>query len=232
MKSIAIMQPTYLPWLGYFSLMKSVDEFVILDSVQFSKRSWQQRNKIKTQNGEQFLTVPVFTKDRREQLINEALIDTGTKVLSKHEKTIEHSYEKAEYYSEFKNKFNSIFENPPDKLIDLNMNLIEIVKNAFSITTPIIFSSELEAVGKKAELLFSICEKCDADTYISPPGSKVYLDESSVFQQSDVELKYINFICEPYKQLHGDFLPYMAAIDCLFNLGANGKEFLDKSHVC
>ena len=124
MTSVAIMQPTYLPWHGYFALMSVVDIFVLLDDVQFNKRSWQQRNRIKTQNGTSYLTVPVFTKDKRDQLISEVLINRDIDFVNKHLKSIQHNYSKAKYFDFYFRKISEIYRKKHLYLSKLNIDFI------------------------------------------------------------------------------------------------------------
>ncbi len=226
MKSVAIMQPTYLPWSGYFGLLESVDTFVILDNVQFAKRSWQQRNKIKTPNGSRWLTVPIESKGKRDQVIEKTIINSEKDFSSQHKKSIEVNYAKSRF---FKNEYKQIFKliNPGKKfLAELNLDLIEYFCYRLSIKTKIIKASQINCSGAKANLLFSICNTLGAQTYISPPGSKEYLKEGSLFDSSNIKVNYFNFNHPKYEQLWGEFLPYMSLIDMIFNCGDESIELI------
>jgi hypothetical protein len=169
---IAVMQPTYNPWLGYFDLMDKVDIFVYLDNVQLVKRSWQVRNRIKTKNGELFLTIPIKkTKSRNETLIKEALINDEKRWRKKHLESIKTNYKKAKFYKEVFPFVESLVVNDFKFLCNFNINFIEKVKEIIGIKTKTVKSSELDVSGKKDELLVKICKKLNADTYISPQGS-------------------------------------------------------------
>ena len=126
MKKIAIMQPTYLPWLGFFGLMKSVDLFIILDSVQFAKRSWQQRNQIKTIVGPKWITIPVFSKGKREQLISEVLIDYSRDYPDNHMKTLELNYKTTPYFELFAPQLFKIMQLNYKHLSESLLHLIKI----------------------------------------------------------------------------------------------------------
>lgn len=220
MKKIAIMQPTYLPWLGYFGLMDSVDLFVYLDCVQFSKRSWQQRNQIKTSNGAQWLTVPVLSRSQRHQKICDTRIDLEANFIKKHSRSIESNYSRSSFFDDYFPKIKSAYTPQGDSLLDLNIALIDIVRECLGLTTPCVMASSLGNIeGKNADLLVSICRSVDADQYLSPPGSAAYLEQSTAFTDAEIELKYFDFSHPLYPQLHGDFLPYMSTIDLLFNCG-------------
>lgn len=228
MTRVAIMQPTYLPWPGYFGLMKSVDLFILLDSVQFARRSWQQRNQIKTANGPIWLTVPVLSKGRRDQLISEVEIDRGRDFPQSHQKALELNYKKAPHFDAYAPQLLSLLGADNHYLTDLTIGATAWLRDALGITTPIRRASEFEVVGTKAELLASLCDQVGATEYISPPGSKGYLDESNVFARRGLPLRYFNFTHPEYPQRYGDFLPYMSAVDLLFNCGLESLSLIAK----
>tara|TARA_Y100001933_G_C18767307_1_gene466638 strand:+ start:36 stop:698 length:663 start_codon:yes stop_codon:yes gene_type:complete len=220
------MQPTYLPWIGYFSLIKNVDTFVFLDSVQFAKRSWQQRNKIKTNNGTKWLTVPVLSKGKREQLIKDTIIYNESNFCKDHIKSIEFNYCKAKYFKPESNSLFNILRSNSDYIADLNIEIIRYLSQRLRIKTKFIRSRDLDCKGSKADLLASICSILHATEYISPPGSKDYLEVSDAFKKLDILVNYFEYKHPIYDQLWGDFLPYMSAIDLLFNCGDNAIKYI------
>lgn len=223
---VAIMQPTYLPWIGYFALMASVDVFVLLDSVQFARRSWQQRNRIKTANGVQWLTVPVLKKGRRDQKIVDVEIDTSSGFPEKHIKAIETAYKNAPFYTACSEELFDILNHNQKWLAQLDVELIIWLKKMFAIEAEILRSSEMETRGSKAELLAGICEQLGAEEYISPLGSKEYMDRSDAFSKRKIAVNYFEYNHPVYSQLHGSFEPYMSSIDLLFNMGSQSREVL------
>lgn len=232
---IAIMQPTYLPWSGYFGLINSVDLFVFLDNVQFDKRGWQQRNQIKTTNGAQWLTVPVLSKGLRHQKINQVRIDSNSNYSEKHIKTIKHNYKNAPFFNVFEDELFSVIHNNSNALSESNIKIILKLNKLLGITTPTICSSKLDCSGVKADYLVSICKKLNATEYVSPPGSKVYLDKTNVFKLANIPIKYIKFKHPYYQQLYGSFLENMSVIDLLMSCGeeslkhiSNGTELIDE----
>lgn len=227
MTRVAIMQPTYLPWSGYFGLMQAVDVFIFLDSVQFARRSWQQRNQIKTANGSQFLSVPVLSRGKRDQLISEAEVDQSAKSGMAHKKAVEMAYSKAPCFKDYADEFLPLLENPSPRLADLTIDLILRLQSMLGIRTQILRSSEMNGVGSKADLLASLCHQIDASAYISPPGSKEYLDESDAFEKVGVPVQYFEFKHPIYPQLFGEFLPYMSIIDMLFNCGDRSLSLIE-----
>ena len=221
---IAIMQPTFLPWVGYFALMERVDHFVLLDSVQFARRSWQQRNRIKTAQGELMITVPVKKKGRRDELICDVEVDNPQDWAARSLKSVHMAYKRAPYFDAFSQGFDHHIAVPSQLLADLNINLITWMAAAFGISTPVSRSSTLNVAGSKDELLVNICKIYGAEIYVSPPGSHNYIDNSDRFENAGITVEWHNYEPAVYPQLHGPFLPYMAAIDLLFNCGADGIE--------
>lgn len=223
---MAIMQPTYLPWSGYFGLMQSVDVFVLLDSVQFVRRSWQQRNQIKTANGAQWLSVPVQSKGKRDRLICEVALDKSSGFAATHRRCIEMSYAKSPHFKQYAATLLPLIDNSSPLLADLTIGLILQLKAQLGIKTRVLRSSELDGSGTKADLLASLCKQIGATAYVSPPGSKEYLDESDAFDQVGVPVQYFEFKHPEYPQPFGEFLPSMSIIDMLFNCGERSPELI------
>jgi len=224
--TIAIMQPTYLPWIGYLDLIDQVDCFVFLDSVQFNKRSWQQRNKIKGSGGAMWCTIPVITKGRRDQLICDVEVDQSQEFQIKHIKTVQYNYEKAEYADPFLEEFSLILDKRHELLADLNIELINWMCDCFGIRAEFIRSSSLAANGKKTDLLVQICKELDARCYLSALGSKEYIEENNMFHPNDIELRYHSYEHPEYNQLHGTFESHLSALDLLLNKGASGLSVI------
>ena len=156
---LAIMQPTFLPWPAYFALINYVDEFIFLDNVQFDKRSWQQRNFIISNNKKTLLTVPVISKNRFDQTINEVEIDQSSQYIKKHLKTIEMAYSKTEFYKKNIDDISKIYNNNFKYLVDLNFALIEFFLQKMKISTQINYASKLNIKEKKEKLIDAICKK-------------------------------------------------------------------------
>lgn len=227
-KKIAIMQPTFIPWVGYFGLLKSVDLFIFLDSVQFEKRSWQQRNIIRTSQGTQWLTVPVISKGKFDQKIIDTRIDKSSRFSQKAINTIRFNYSKTKYYCKYSNDIFKIINENDFSLSDLNINLIKYLSNIWEIDTSIKKSSNYKLNGKKDELLHNICQLFNANIYVSPKGSENYLTNSSFFTGSSnkIKLNYFEYIHPTWDQIHGDFIPYCSSLDLLFNMGPEGSNLI------
>ena len=214
MTTVAIMQPTYLPWLGYFDLIDRSDIFVFLNSVQFDKRSWQQRNRIKTPNGELMLTVPVLTKGKFKQKIYDVEIDKSKNFAKKHFNSISSNYKKSKYFKSYINELDEIYNSKINKLSDLNIRLIKWLSSKLGIKTEFVLSSQLDEHGSKTELLLNICKK-----------------KKNLFEKSGIQLSYQNYKHPTYKQLFGDFIPYMSVIDLLFCEGNKSLEIISSGRV-
>ena len=225
---IAIMQPTYLPWMGYFAMIDRVERFIILDSVQFAKRSWQQRNKIKTANGPIWLTVPVKSKGRRDQRIRDVLIEQERDFSKNHINAIEHNYRKADFFNTYSSELFDILGKKHLKLEGLTTELICWLKDKLCISTPIIFSNGLKHTGTKAELLAGFCEELGADEYVAPLGSRDYIQASNCFSEKGITVTYHEYEHPRYRQQYGDFMPYISVIDLLFNEGPDSLSIIRK----
>jgi hypothetical protein len=215
------MQPTYLPWIGYFSLIKDVDVFIFLNDVQFSSRSWQQRNRILSQSGPIWLTVPIHLPNGRPTLIQEAEIVQDQKFALKHIKSIKMSYEKSVGYEHIKNHIFPILEQNFKYIQDLNVSLIKEFCKLLEIETVFKYSSEFDSEGAKGFRLAAIAKKVAADSYLSPPGSKDYLVDFDGFAKVGIELKYKDYKLHPYTQKNSEFIPNLSIIDVICNLGVS-----------
>ncbi len=225
---ISIMQPTYLPWLGYFELMNRADRFVLLDNVPFSKQSHQQRNKIKTHQGTLMLTVPVMHK--LGQLITDAEIDNRTSWIQKHWRSIQFAYQKAPFWSQFSPALAKIYGKTWTRLGDLNIALIRCLKEILGISTDVLLASELDAqTDEKIERLLNICKKLNGTLYYSPNGAREYLMKGiDFFSENGIQIEFQNFQHPVYPQLHGEFVPKLSVLDIIFNAGPRSLEIINE----
>ena len=230
----AIMQPTFFPWIGYFDLIDQVELFVFYDDVQLAKRSWQVRNRIKSGNGELYLTVPVKkSKSRDELLISEAEISYEENWQGKHLKSIEAAYKKAGHFDSIFSFLSVHYNKKHQYLADFNKEFISGVAEKMGMNTAFISSSSLKGIeGTKDYRLASICKKLSSTEYLSPQGSADYIESHEPGGELVKQgiMLYYHFYQHPvYQQLYGDFLPYMSIIDILCNLGfENGLELIRK----
>ncbi|MGB1243247.1 MAG: WbqC family protein, partial [Chitinophagales bacterium] len=203
---IAIMQPTYLPWMGYFDLIDRCDLFVILDDVQFEYQSWQHRNRIKTANGINMLTLPVHRANSVETAITEVTLSYRQNWQKKHLAAIQQSYSKSAFYkSDFKASFDNLYQQKWEKLASFNVEVIEYIMKKVGIDTQLVLSSTLKLKGTKTQRVINICKALKVTEYLSPVGAFDYIEEDNLFPKNDIQLYYQHFEHPKYSQLYGDF---------------------------
>ncbi|NPE27882.1 WbqC family protein [Methanococcoides sp. SA1] len=217
MTVIAIHQPNYLPYLGFFDKMKKADLFIIYDDAQFNSRDFQQRNKIRTSINWNWLNVPII---KEKKSINKIKIRSDENWNKKHFNSIRANYSKASYYSEYCRIFEQIYENNYEYLVDLNMDIIKAMCKCFNINTEIRLSSEFNIKSKSTRKLIELVSACDGDTYLSGSGGNNYMD-TSMFIESHINLIYQDFIPPVYSQRYPGFISNLSAIDYLFNEGSS-----------
>lgn len=221
------MQPTYLPWLGYFDLIAQSQAFIFLDNVQFEKQSWQQRNRIRTAKGLEWLIVPVLGKGRHDQLIRDVEIIKSKKFPGPHLRAFQMNYQRAPYFDQFFPELSDIIENNNTSLNKLNIGIIKWLSSVMGIEANFVNSSDLEAGGKRTSLLVNLCKKIDANLYLSPIGAKEYIDSThGEFAAAGIEVWLHNYEHPEYTQLYKPFLPYASVIDLLFNEGGRALEII------
>ena len=225
---LAIHQPNYLPYLGFFHKMLFSDVYVILDTVQFVKSgplAWMNRNKIRTREGWMWLTVPVLTKGMYPVKINNALIDNSQDWRRKHLAALTYNYEKAAYFNDYIPFFRQLYNQQWEKLSLLNEQIIKYLFEQLDISVKLIKASELNIQGKASQLLINICKEVGADEYIYGKHGEDYMDFSG-FQESKIKLSYQDFNHPQYRQLYEPFIQDMSVIDLLFNEGKNSSRIL------
>jgi hypothetical protein len=219
------MQPTYLPWLGYFDMMARVDTFVLLDNVQFEKASWQQRNRIKTAQGELMLTVPI-RKGPVDRLIADTEINTETRFANTHAKSLQTAYGKAPFASDYLPELTSLVKSGPPMLGAFNESLIRWIAAQLGLTTRIIRGSDLAATGRRTELTVAQCLELGASDYLAAGGSREYTSQEPGFAQHGIAVEYHSYVHPTYEQLHGPFIPFLSAVDALLNVGSATRQLL------
>ncbi len=218
-KTIAIQQPEHLPWLGFFDKMQKCDQYVYLDNVQFKKRYFENRNRIRTEQGSRWITVPVLTKGRYHQKINEVVIDNEEDWRRKYFGIIRHTYAKAGYFKEYYCELERIVQQRFEKLVDLNVTLIDWVREELKISTPTIRASQIREYKEKgSDLILAICKDLGAKAYISGPDGRNYL-KLHTFEQEKIELIYHDYEHAEYTQMYSPFISHMSVLDFLFNEG-------------
>ena len=215
---IVILQPSFLPWRGYFHQIYKADTFVFYDDVQYDKRGWRNRNKIKTPGGAEWLTVPVESGGKYLQLIKDAKIDNTQDWRRKQLNAIQYNYHKAPFYNEYINFFNDIYSRNWDNICELDMYTTKEISKFLGINTRFIKSSEFASAGKKTDRLINICKHLGATHYLSGPAAQDYIEKEK-FENNNIVLEYQEYNYTEYPQVYGKFEPYVSIIDLLFNCG-------------
>jgi hypothetical protein len=215
---VAIHQPNFLPWLGFFHKMTLADVFILLDNVPFSKNSFQNRIKIKSAQGEQWLTVPVLTKGRFGQLTREVPINNATRWQKAHLAALRTNYRRAPYYKKVLARLGPLYRKTPARLAAFNQYLIEAVREQLELSAELVLASSLGVEGNGSELLLQLVQAVDGGLYLSGSSGRDYLD-ISIFQKAEIKVQFQQFQHPVYPQLYGDFIPRLSVIDLLMNVG-------------
>lgn len=226
MKKVAILQSNYIPWKGYFDIIASVDEFILYDDMQYTRRDWRNRNLIKTPRGVQWISVPVRVKGKFDQTIRETEID-GTDWAALHWKTIIQNYRKAPHFEEIAAIFEPLYlQNQYTHLSKLNRQLIEAICAYLGIFTKISNSWDYQLINGKTERLADICAQAGGTEYISGPSAKGYIDELH-FTEKNIKLSWFEYTGYPeYPQLWGEFSHGVSILDLLFNCGKESYQYM------
>lgn len=222
-KIIAILQPGYLPWLGFFEQLHRSDVFVIYDDVQYDKNSWRNRNRIKTPNSVGWLTVPVHGKTTIKVL--EVAIDNNQNWRQKHIKALKNNYSKAPHFKEYWPVFEKILSQEWDNLADLNITLVKEIMRILRLDRQIEFSSQLNIGGDRISRLINICKYFKADIFYEGAAGRDYIDEK-VFNQAGIKVEFQDYKHPEYRQLHGDFVSHLSVVDLIFNEGPKSFQIL------
>lgn len=227
MKAV-ILQPSYIAWRGYFHQIHKADVFIFYDDVQFDKHGWRNRNRVKTHQGTQWLTIPVHGRGAPVQHtpINQVLIDDRQPWNRKHWMTLEQSYSKAPYFKSYAGWLEAMYQDPPSLLADFTISLtVEISRQIGIQHTRFLRSSSLEALGTKTERLLHILTQLGADHYISGPSARSYLDENA-FATAGITLEYMEYNYPVYEQLYPPYDPQVSILDLMFMTGPDALAYM------
>lgn len=215
-KKVAIHQPNYLPWIGFFDKMDQADTFILLDTAIHSKSEFVNRNKIKTPQGSMWLTVPIKQK---EIPIHQIDVDSTKRWNEKHWKTIQSNYKKSKYWPLYQEGFEKIYANNWTKLVDLNIALIMHLKEILGIETEILIESDLNKdFGKGNTRNVNLVKHVNGDIYVSGTGAKAYNNQSE-YKENNITLQYQEFTHPVYQQSWDDFVKNLSVIDMIFHCG-------------
>jgi len=225
--TVVVLQPSYIPWRGYFDLIRRCDTFVFYDDVQYDKHGWRNRNKIKTHAGPQWLTIPVYARGNVEEhtRIDRIEIDDRSDWRRKHLESIRHAYRRAPYFDETFAFLTELYSARPALLADFTIELTIALANRLHLTAAFLRSSSLSVHGVKTERLVSTLQKLGATHYISGPSARSYIDQDQ-FDAAGIELEYIDYRYDPYPQLHGAFEPSVSIVDILMMTGSEAARYI------
>jgi hypothetical protein len=231
---ICIIQSNYIPWKGFFDLIGRCDEYVILDRVQYARRHWHNRNRIKTANGVQWLTIPVATKGHFEQPIDEVEIEkngSGKHWAEKHWRALELAYRRAPFFEALAPDVKGLYERagPLRRLTEVNEIFLRGIAGLLGLQTRFTRDTAYPASGARTERLLGIAKAAGADIYLSGPSARDYFDET-MFRAAGIATEWMDYDAYPeYPQLHGSFEHAVTVLDLLFNTGPEAPRYLQRA---
>jgi hypothetical protein len=228
---VAILQPGYLPWLGFFDQLRRADVFIYYDDVQYDTHGWRNRNRIKTQHGPIWLTVPVRHSGLSRPRILDVEIDSGSTWARKHVASLRQAYAAAPFVRQYMPALEELLQQPWERLVDLDLAVVDLMAGWLGLRRRIERASALDIGGGQSERLLNICRHFGASTYLSGAAARDYLDVPA-FEGHGITVEWQQYEHPVYPQLHGDFVPYLSAIDLLLNCGEDAAGVLEgPSHL-
>ena len=228
-KVVAIVQSNYIPWKGYFDLIGQVDEFILYDDAQYTRRDWRNRNLIKSANGPKWLTIPVLVHGRYYQKIKDVEI-SDPQWGSEHWQTIQHNYARAPFFRQYRETFEQLYLHSEEThLSQVNYRFLAAICGILGIATQLSWSMSYKLCEGKTERLVDLCRQAGANTYISGPSAQVYLDVAQ-FEAVGIAVRFASYENYPvYNQLYPPFEHRVSILDLLFNTGPAAREYLTSS---
>jgi WbqC-like protein len=223
-RRVGILQSNYIPWKGYFDIIHSVDEFILFDTAQYTRNDWRNRNRIKTQAGLAWLTIPI--KNRFPQMIQEAeLKDPSWN--ARHWKTLAQNYSRAQFFQMYRTRFEELYADCNETLLSrVNHRFLTAICDMLGIKTHFSWSSEYPEIEGKTERLVGWCKLLNATEYLTGPAAKTYIDEG-LFVKAGIELRYMDYSGYPeYRQLYPPFEHAVSIVDLIFNEGPDAPRYM------
>ncbi len=227
MKTLVVLQPGYLPWLGFFDQMRRSDVFVYYDDVQYDKHGWRNRNRVKGPGGAMWLTVPVLHHGQQQPRIMDARIDTRTPWARKHVRTLQQYYARAPWAQRYLPELEALLLREWTHIAELDIAVVTLMAGWLGIERETYRSSALGIAGDKSERLLNLCLHLGARRYLSGDAANDYLDVE-LFARHGIEVRWQEYRHPVYPQLHGEFVPYLSAIDLLLNCGGESRSILEQ----
>ena len=224
--TLVILQPGYLPWLGFFDQLRRSDVFVYYDDVQYDKHGWRNRNRIKTQAGPLWLTVPVRHGGLGAPRIVDVEIDARTPWARKHIASIRQAYAAAPFVRRYLPELEELLERPWNRIVDLDLAVAGMMAGWLGLARRIERSSELGISGDRSDRLVAICRHFGAATYLSGDSAQAYLD-TELFARHGIDVEWQRFTHPAYPQQHGEFVPFLSALDMILNCGDQSLAVLE-----
>jgi len=228
---VAAHQPAFLPWLGYLDKLAKADVFVVMDDLQYEAQNFQNRNRVKIIAGSTWITVPLRRGAQGDRILDKVIDNAGSR---RHHwqhrawRTLEVHYGKTPFFEQYKDELKDVFTRRWDRLVDLDLHMLELARRWFGITRPIVRASTLGLSGQKTERILDMCKKVGAKLYLSGAGgSSDYLD-TSAFERAGVGLMWQTFRHPTYPQRYPQvgFVSHLAFVDLLLNCGPEAREIL------
>jgi hypothetical protein len=225
--NVVILQPSYIPWRGYFDQIRRADLFIFYDDAQYDKHGWRNRNQIKTSQGKQWLTIPVHSKGVMDGIpIKDVRIDWSKPWAKSHLKALTFAYAKTPHFADYTPWLNSVFARRDEFLADFTIWLtIEITRKLGFSRTRFMRSSEIAAIGKKTDRLIQILKHVGATHYISGPSARDYIEDDK-FTAAGIPLEYMEYNYPNYPQLYPPFDPYITILDLMFMMGDASGDYV------
>lgn len=224
--TVVILQPGYLPWLGFFDQMRRADVFVYYDDVQYDTHGWRNRNRIKTQRGPLWLTVPVRHSGLSKPRILDVAIDARTNWAKKHVASIRQAYAAAPFAQQYIGALEAVLMESWERLVDLDLAVVDLLAAWLDTRPRIERASALGIGGQQTQRLVNICRHFGATRYLSGSAARTYLDVA-LLERSGIAVEWQDFAHPVYPQLHGEFVPYLSAIDLILNCGDQSRAVLE-----
>jgi hypothetical protein len=229
-RTLVVLQPGYLPWLGFFDQMRRSDVFVYYDDVQFDKHGWRNRNRIRTPGGPHWLTVPVLHHGKGQPLIKDTLIDTKSDWSRKHVRTLRQYYAKAPFLKRYLPELEELLNRPWTHIVDLDIAVVDLMAGWLKLTPSVTRASQLGIAGAQSERLVNTCLYFQANRYFSGSAARDYLDVAQ-FEQRGIDVVWQDYHHPVYPQQGETFVPYLSAIDLLLNCGDESASILRSDHT-
>lgn len=225
MKTVAIVQSSYVPWKGTFEIIHDVDEFILFDDVQYTRRDWRNRNRIKTRDGLKWLTIPVEVSGNYKEVIHEIRVaDDGWR--KSHWNSLQHAYSKSPFFDKYRDRLEALYRDTHENSLSrINHRFLREMMDILGLDTKLSWSMDYAPVsGRKSERLIALCKAANATRYVSGPSARSYIDPQA-FERAGIELTYMDFDGYPeYEQLYPPFCHEVSILDLIFIRGPAAGE--------